>query len=486
MSSSSSAITDSLEARRATSTSPMPSELESLVSYLLAAKRSLSSINYVYQANEFVTLTRKALETTTATTARIEFLGSGISQQCKLLTDIRKKTYQSTQRSRDDLKSAIRGMEAADARLKETIGSLRRTIVESALRPSDEEEKTLADFVDQGGVTELQSKVNNSMESTDRTDNEIDSISRSFGEGIQKVKSLIERPASKIVTESSRELEVTSPVPEILDFMEEGATEMAENLESLVKHLDLCTSAIRHTEGGGKWAQRYTKNIPSVIHLDRNESSISEVPISEEERLEMIQIIEKDAREVDDVVAEIRDRAEELANYFEVVKGYSRTQSERLDRVMEAHQVLENTGKQLPSYITQIRILVMRWEEEKVKIEEHVDELEELCSFFTNYLAAYDNLLVEVGRRKALESKAQRLIQDTIAKVEKMHEDDAEEREAFKESHGHFLPNDLWPQMGHGPLKYGIVKIDASATGAPSIGKSVLQEALRRARSRIE
>lgn len=62
------------------------------------------------------------------------------------------------------------------------------------------------------------------------------------------------------------------------------------------------------------------KNIPSVIHLDRNESSISEVPISEEERLEMIQIIEKDAREVDDVVAEIRDRAEELANYFEVVK----------------------------------------------------------------------------------------------------------------------------------------------------------------------
>ena len=486
MSSSSSATTDSLEARRATSTSPMPSQLENLVAYLVAAKRSLSSIDYVYRANEFVTNTRKALETTTATTARTDFLGCGINQQCKVLSEIQRKTDQSTHRSREELEKAIRSMEAADTRLRDTIESLRRTMVESALRPSDEEEKTLADFVDQGGVTELQSKVRDSMETTSRTENEIISISRSFGEGIQKTRLLVEKPSSEIVTESSRELELTSPVPEILDSMEEGATEMAENLESLVKHLDLCTNAIRHTEGGGKYAQHFTEDIPSELQQDYNKAIVSEESIPEEERCEMIKIIEKDASEVNDVVTEIRDRAEELANYFEVVKTYSRTQAERLDRVIEAYQTLETIGRQLPSYVTQIRILIMRWDDEKAKIDEHVEELEELCSFYANYLAAYDNLLVEVGRRKALENRAERLIQDAIAKVEKMHEDDTEEREAFKESHGHFLPSDLWPQMEHGPLKYSIAKADVSAMGAPNIGKVVLQEALRRARSHVE
>lgn len=464
--------------------SPMPSQLENLVGYLVAAKRSLSSINYVLQANEIVTNTRKALETTTATTARVEFVQSGINQQCRVLTHIQKKTGQTTHRSRAELETALKGMEAADARLKETIESLKCTVVDRGLRPSGEDTKTLADFVDQGGVTELQSKVKRLVESTSKTDSEIDLISRSFREAVQKARSSVEGPASQIVTESSRDLAVTSPVPEILESMEVGATEMAQNLESLVKHLDLCTSAIRHTEGGGKYAQRFTEDMPSGVRLDHSDGAKSVESVSEEERHEMIRVIENDASEVEDVVTEIKVRAEDLANSFEVVQTYTQSLNERLDHAVEAYHLLESIGKRLPSFITQTRVLILRWEDEKARIVEHVEELEELCSFYANYLAAYDNLLIEVGRRKAWESRAERLIQDTVAKMAKMHEDDAEERDAFKESHGHFLPSDLWPHMEHGALKYSIVKADDSALSVPNIAKSVLEEALRRARSR--
>ncbi len=63
--------------------------LETLVTYLLASKRSLTSISTVWRANEIVTSARSALEESVVLSARTGFLRSGISEQVKILRKVR-------------------------------------------------------------------------------------------------------------------------------------------------------------------------------------------------------------------------------------------------------------------------------------------------------------------------------------------------------------------------------------------------------------
>lgn len=63
--------------------------LETLVSHLLASKRSLSSISNVWRANEIVTSARAALEESVVLNARTGFLRSGIEEEVRLLRKVR-------------------------------------------------------------------------------------------------------------------------------------------------------------------------------------------------------------------------------------------------------------------------------------------------------------------------------------------------------------------------------------------------------------
>jgi autophagy-related protein 17 len=63
--------------------------LQTLVSHLLASKRSLSSIDTVWRANEIVTAARAALEESVILGARTDFLRNGISGQVKILKKVR-------------------------------------------------------------------------------------------------------------------------------------------------------------------------------------------------------------------------------------------------------------------------------------------------------------------------------------------------------------------------------------------------------------
>lgn len=63
--------------------------LEALVSHLLASKRSLSSISTVWRANEIVTSARSALEVSVVLSSKTTYLRDGISEQVKILRNVR-------------------------------------------------------------------------------------------------------------------------------------------------------------------------------------------------------------------------------------------------------------------------------------------------------------------------------------------------------------------------------------------------------------
>lgn len=138
--------------------------LETLVQHLLASKRSLSSINTVWRANEIVTAARTALEESIILDARTTFLRRGISQQAKILRRVRNgidHVYKDGQR---DFQEVIRSLDAADIRLQKTMDVLRSTIVDAAFRPSNEEPRSLLDFIDEAGVEAMRTALKDSID----------------------------------------------------------------------------------------------------------------------------------------------------------------------------------------------------------------------------------------------------------------------------------------------------------------------------------
>lgn len=454
--------------------------LESLVSNLLAAKRSLSSINHVYRANELITSTRKSLETSVITSARTDFLRTGIESQVKILTRARNNTEGVANEGAAEFKAVVLKLDTADERLRETLNLLRGTLVEASLRPEEEKRRNLLDFVDETGVEGLMDTIKSSIDSASAAHDDLSEVNVAFDEDLQSVQNLLQRKTDMAygTGEGAR-----SPIPEILQFMEEHAKDMADNLESLVRHFDLCVTAIKHTEGGGDAAQRIVAELEGVDIGQTSSADGPPSPISSEEKWEMMEVLEKDASQVEDVVNEIKERVSEMEVQYELVTGYMDQLAEEYSNTLSAFGLLEDIGLRLRSYITQSHIFVMRWDEEKAKIEERMEELESLSIFYDGFLLAYDNLLIEIGRRKAFEQKMEKVAQDALAKIQNLYEDDVDERATFKQQRGDFLPADIWPGFTSGPVRYELVPVRDGAEKVPDVSKSVIQQATTRVRN---
>ena len=476
----------------ASSTESLPSQssnqastlLETVVSHLLASKRSLSSINQVYRANELVTATRNSLETSVMTSARTEFLRSGIDSQVQILTRVRNNIEGVAREGAAEFKAVIRNLDTAEERLRETLDLLRKTMVEASLRPEDEGRRSLLDFVDETGVARLMARIKTSIDKASGADDDFSKGNRAFGEDVQNVKSLLaKKPKQDTPGEAGGEIK--SPIPEILHDMEDHAKDMADNLESLVRHFDLCVTAIKHTEGGGDAAQRIAGELPEGVDIGQDGTNAPADPIGEEERREMMEVLEKDASQVEDVVIEIKERMMDMEARHELVTTYTDQLADEHANTTSAFKLLEEIGQRLPGYIAQSHIFVYRWDDEKATIEECMDELEGLRVFYDGFLRAYDNLLLEIGRRKALETRMEKVAQDAMAKIQKLYDDDLEERESFKKAQGDFLPVDIWPGLMAGPLQYEILPVGNAVEKVPDVSKSVIQQATRRVGGRV-
>ena len=468
------------ESPRQTSSDQEASPLESLVSHLLASKRSLSSITHVLRANELVTSTRQALETNVISTARTQFLRSGINEQIKVLEQVHSSSENVGHAGQAQFGNVVRVLDEADQRLKNTLQSLRETFVEAGLRPEGEGRRNLLDFVDETGVETLLAQIKESVATAGKGHDDFAEINRLFRSDLLGVKGLFQQRKPRAGVNSVVGIVEPSPIPGILELMEDHAKEMADNLESLVKHFDLCVSAIKHTEGGGDAAQRIAGELPEGVDL--GEAIVSATPrsISEEERREMLEVIENDADQVDEVVMDIRTRIGEMESQHEVLLEHLDVCDREDKNTIAAVSLLEDIGQRLAPFIAQSQVYLMRWDEEKARIDERMEELEGLREFYDGFLAAYDNLLIEIGRRKALEMKTEKVVQDALHKIARLYENDAEAREVFRKEQGDFLPIDIWPGMTQGPLRYELSPVGKEESRVPDVPQSVVQQALDR------
>lgn len=213
-----------------------------------------------------------------------------------------------------------------------------------------------------------------------------------------------------------------TPIPSNLRSLESHAKEMAELLESLVRHFDLCVTALKHTEGGGVAVQRVTDDLPISIHDRQGEQSTPLDPISDDDKREMFEVLEKDAAELEDVVVEIRDRLTEMEVQSEELFSHLGQLTEIETDTNVAFQLLEDVGSQLQRYVLHGQEYQRKWEEEKEKILDWVEELENLRVFYENFLKAYDGMIVEIGRRRDVQLRMEAVIHEAMTQIGRLYE----------------------------------------------------------------
>lgn len=213
-----------------------------------------------------------------------------------------------------------------------------------------------------------------------------------------------------------------APLATILPSLENQAKEMAELLESLVRHFDLCVTALKHTEGGGAAVQNVTTDLPVEIRVDPDDAGKPIEPISDQERQEMLDVLAKDAAELEDVVMEIRDRLTEMETQFDYLNAYLEHLATINADTLGAFQQLEEVGTRLPRYVLHGREFMRRWEEQKQQIIDRMEELENLREFYDNFLAAYDGLIIEIGRRRNVQNKMEAIAQEAMSKIDQLYQ----------------------------------------------------------------
>lgn len=459
-------------------------QLDTLISHLVAAKRSLSSINHVWRANEIVTSARSALEETVVLSARTGFLRRGLNNQLRLLYSVRTEVQEISLRGKTEFSSVLKSLDAADARLKKTLDTLRETIVHASFRPEGEEPRSLHDFVDERGVEDLHAALKSSIDRTNAAQAELEASNNAFDDELHSIKKALGRYRATTKLASSRSsasssssssgsnssLPSLSSIPALLRSLETHAQEMANLLESLVQHFDLCVTAVKLTEGGGAAARSITGDIPDGLNVSGRAGHNGEGikpdlnapldPVSDAEYQEMVSVLRKDAAEAEDVVIEIQDRIGEMESVFESILA----QRDTLQSIYNAttgvfQQLTLLSSTHLPGYIAQGHKFTRVWREEHDRINGGLSDLSDLHSLYDGFLDAYDGLILEVSRRKHARHRVEKVLRDTRQKLDQLYEEDVNAREAFRVEQGDYLPSDIWPGVGREPMRVEFLRV---------------------------
>ena len=309
----------------------------------------------------------------------------------------------------------LRNLDAADLRVKQRIELLKVTTVEATFRPTNEDEqRCLFDFLDEKGVNELITTLHNSIDHMNQAQAEFAKSSDAFDNELKSIEDVLQLSAPMTYGHDS------SSTASIFRSLESHATEMADLLQSLVRHYDLCITALRHTEGGGEAAEQAHVDLAEGLAFDNPDQNIP-APITEEERSEMMQVLQNDAFEVEEAVQEIANYAVEMELQMEQIDNCVERSSKENVSLRGSIAMLDHLSDQLPCYIAASSKFASNWSREKQRMEEMMGELDGLRDFYDAFLRAYDDLVIEIVRRKTVKAKMEKIVKDAMTKIDELY-----------------------------------------------------------------
>ncbi|KAF2868111.1 autophagy-related protein 17 [Massariosphaeria phaeospora] len=472
-----------------------PQMLEDLVNHFVASKRSLTTQTVLWRANEIVTSARELLEENAVLAAKNSSIRNIVDEQVDALEAVRRGIDVVEAEVQAEFKQLLHDLDTSFAGLQSTLTVLRDTPIESVLQPPGTSQKHLFDFIDSSTVTNLKDSLRACIDRYNEARSTLNDSNDSFDTALENLHSSVENVPLTPTTTSN-----PSPIPSLYHDLEGHAKEAAQAFQSLVRHYDLCVTALRHTEGGSAAATQATGDA-QVASGDG--FSAPPEPITEEERQEMLGVLQKDASEVDDVVSEIRERGSEMSFLLSQIDNHIthlRNEDAALSSVlcMISHVVAE-----VKTHITTSRSFHASWlEDTRPTLLSGIEEWENQREFYARFDLAYAELLVEISSRRRRHDKAKRKAEEAQKELNRLYAEDERAREQFTVTQGDFLPLDIWPGLRDPPRQYEVraVALEPGEEGAetraagettygvqsiPQLERNVVERALTRVKRRM-
>ncbi|KAF3352860.1 hypothetical protein VdG1_08633 [Verticillium dahliae VDG1] len=455
-------------------------------------------MQHVLRANDLATDARRSHEEAAILCAQTRFLQRAIANQTNLLLRVRRSLKRTYDAGKRDFTNLVRTMDATNEKLQETMGMLRNTPVEADFRPPGEEPRNLMDFVDEQSVHgmvdalkkclgELQAIQTSYDGDLLRFDNDLRALKKSMGVSLAPLSA---SPSASTAYE---------PIPELLLSLVEHSHGMAQILTSLTQHFDLCVTAVRTTEGGADLARRRAAEVTqsqggdvvsiSGVIADQESHMSGLEPTTAEERADMINVVVDDAVQVETAVQEINDGLRAVMSDSTALTQQTEHIKSSYVATATALRALEEIGGRFAGYLAAEAEFLQRWEDERYTIYGKLSEMDDLREFYERYAGAYDNLLLEVERRRMVEDKIQSIWRKARENVDKLAESDRQHREGFRHDVGEFIPTDLWPGMDRSMIRWELVpsRTEDAVGGDKHSGTPVLdQQIVDAARERLE
>ncbi len=478
-----------------------PPTLEHLVKHFVASKRSLHTQTVLWRANDMVNTARELLQENAVLAAKNAAIRNLVQQQVDTLETVRRGIDVVEAQVETEFKQLLHHVDTAFAGLNSTLAVLRETPIEAALQPPGTPQKHLYDFIDSTTVSNLEAALRACIDRYNDARATLDDSNDAFDTALDNLNSSITNVPITPVTPKE-----PSPIPSLYHSLEGHAKEAAQAFQSLVQHYDLCVTALQHTDGGSAAATQATGDAP--MH-SADDFAASLQPISEEERFEMLNVLSKDAREVDHVVAEIRDRGSEmtfLLDKIEVHITHLRNEASALSSVLH---MLSRIANQVKSHIATSRSFHASWlDDTRPTLLTGIQDWENQRDFYERFDLAYAELLVEVSSRRRRHDKAKRKADEAQKELDRLRAEDERAREQFALAQGDFLPLDIWPGLRDKPRQYQVRVVtinkakeagnpneeneDESGDGQgggvqsiPQLGRNVVERALTRVKRRM-
>ncbi|OQO04407.1 hypothetical protein B0A48_11018 [Cryoendolithus antarcticus] len=459
-----------------------PPDLERLVLHLVSAKRALTSTQHVHRANEIITGSRVLIEEIATLNAKNGFARRGVDEQIETLEAIRNGINDAGEKVDVEFQQTIARLDVANDRLQTTLAGLRKVLIDPSLgqpappasEPSTQGElssdleisgpvkgrqRTLHDFVDEANHEEVLASLRGFIDSYRDSQSDLDDNVGRLSESIAHVTEIL-LDRNKDSDPPKRPTPYDEPpllISAIWQDMEAHASDMAGSLQSLISHYDLCVSALKHTEGGGEAAKQA---LPADVDIDDSlyAKKVSD-PMDDAERAEMLRVLENDAVEVDDVAAEIKDRADDMEALWAQLSDRADAARRSQTQLLQAYKSLLTIRTSLPLYIEALDLFRTSWASVQVSIVAKTEELVGFCGFYEQFHSSYKKLLREADRRKAAAEQMRTVASKASRDLNRLWRADQKARETFMEDVGVFLPGDLAPGLAGAATRWEVTEV---------------------------
>ena len=502
-----------------------------LISYLLASKRSLSSINLVQRATSILSEARFSIQSTTALLAQSIYLRQTLRSQVRILQALQVELEATAGHTHDEVRGLVRDLDEVDGRLEQAIGRLRGTRHEDVFTPrlppvasgrirrddngadkrnldhdstqasvgEEVPKETLHDFIDDQPVIDIRDGIKASLDDVERAKMDMEACSEALGREVETIEESIANtiPPKKgadhdtATNIDNSNLLTASGLRHLLQDLESHAHEMAGSLEDLVKHFDLCVTAIKHTEGYSGYIDNNTITSPDdneAKHVLQDVADPHEIqdglnldlppglsshqpepqdksPLSASEYSSLLTILATDNQDLDSIVTDLSDRNASMESTLDRILSWQAHTQRQSHNLSSAFDILESLGTRLPGYLREATRYATCWAEERVRIEDSMLGLQELTQVYERFSHAYDGLIVEAARRQNVEAQMGRIVEQARRQLGELYGQDMAERQGFLDKWRESLPSDVWSGLGEGPIRWDVVRLGGGAAG---------------------